>query len=133
MSEYYSINEFLEIVAENSKAPDKKVGCVAFKDNNPVSVGWNLCADEGDDSTVNTDGETKEETLHAEEVMIMNSIKLGVDISECVVYLTHSPCKHCASLLHYVGVKKVYYIEVFKKSDGISYLERNGVVCKMLE
>lgn len=133
MSEYYSINEFLEIVAENSKAPDKKVGCVAFKDNQPVSVGWNLCADVDDDSTVTDIGRTKEETLHAEEVMILNSIKLGVDIRECVVYLTHSPCKHCASMLHYVGVKEVYYLKEFKKSDGISYLERNGVVCKVLE
>lgn len=111
-----------------SNAPDKKVGAVAFKNKKELCSGYNRCIDKDNSSTVDSKGVTKEETLHAEEVMILEALKNNIDLQGSCVYLTHSPCKSCAAKLHYAGVEKVVYLEFFAKSDGVSYLIRNKIL-----
>lgn len=43
------------------------------------------------------------------------------------VIITHSPCLTCAIMLYNAGVKKVTYLEPYRKKEGIEYLKKKGV------
>lgn len=44
-----------------------------------------------------------------------------------VVIVTHSPCIDCAEKLVRAGVKKVEYLEEYRKRDGLRYLRKHKV------
>ena len=70
---------------------------------------------------------TKDEVLHAESNAIAKLAKsndsgLGADL-----FVTHSPCIHCAKLIHQSGIRRVYYGENYRDDAGIQFLEKSGV------
>jgi dCMP deaminase len=70
---------------------------------------------------------TKDEVLHAESNAIAKLAKssdsgLGADL-----FVTHSPCIHCAKLIHQSGIRRVYYGENYRDDTGIQFLEKSGV------
>ena len=70
---------------------------------------------------------TKDEVLHAESNAIAKLAKssdsgLGADL-----FVTHSPCIHCAKLIHQSGISRVYYGENYRDDAGIEFLEKSGV------
>jgi tRNA(Arg) A34 adenosine deaminase TadA len=44
------------------------------------------------------------------------------------VTVSHSPCMGCARRLVNAGVKTVTFLKPYRISDGITYLEENGVL-----
>jgi dCMP deaminase len=70
---------------------------------------------------------TKDEVLHAESNAIAKLAKsndsgLGADL-----FVTHSPCIHCAKLIHQSGIRRVYYGENYRDDSGLEFLEKSGV------
>jgi len=70
---------------------------------------------------------TKDEVLHAESNAIAKLAKssdsgLGADL-----FVTHSPCIHCAKLIHQSGISRVYYGESYRDDTGIQFLKKSGV------
>jgi dCMP deaminase len=75
---------------------------------------------------------TKDEVLHAESNAIAKLAKssdsgLGADL-----FVTHSPCIHCAKLIHQSGIRRVYYGENYRDDAGIEFLEKSGVEVKQI-
>ena len=69
--------------------------------------------------------------VHAEMNCIAFAIKNHIDVTECDLVISISPCIHCAKLIAAVGIKNVYYIDDYDRnpSDGLNYLIKNGVKC----
>lgn len=75
---------------------------------------------------------TKPEVLHAESNAIAKLAKssnsgLGADI-----FITHSPCIECAKLIFQSGIRRVFYKESYRNSDGIDFLKKSKIVVKKL-
>jgi dCMP deaminase len=76
---------------------------------------------------------TKSEVLHAESNAIAklarsNESGLGADI-----FITHSPCIECAKLIFQSGIKRVWFGEEYRSSDGIDFLKKSGVEVEKLD
>lgn len=109
-----------------SKATNLKVGCCFITKNGVIVGGVNglptLLGNECEE-----DGITKPETIHAELNGILKAAKEGISLIGSTLYVTHSPCRACASMLIQVGVKNVVYGEEFRDTTGISVLNNAGV------
>ena len=119
--------------ADLSKATNLKVGCCFITKNGVIVGGVNglptLLGNECEE-----DGITKPETIHAELNGILKAAKEGISLIGSTLYVTHSPCRACASMLIQVGVNKVVYGEEFRDTTGISVLKNAGVdIRKYLE
>ena len=76
---------------------------------------------------------TRDEVLHAESNAIAKLAKsndsgLGADL-----FVTHSPCIHCAKLIHQSGIRRVYYGENYRDDNGIKFLQASGVIVGQVE
>lgn len=134
-----------KIFAGLSHARRLHVGAIVVKDDRIISIGYNgMPAGWNNDCEnivyVETDtGEgikevlkTKPEVLHAESNAIAklarsNESGLGADI-----FITHSPCMECAKLIYQSGIKRVYFGEDYRSSDGIKFLKNSGVIVEQV-
>ena len=47
--------------------------------------------------------------------------------------MTWSPCVDCAKVIVSAGIKKVFYKNMYDRSqEGIEFLARNGIECRQL-
>lgn len=111
-----------------SNAERKKVGCVVVTPSMGLYTGYNGTAP-GDDNRCEIEDRTKEEVFHAEENAFDKMLKEGVSAQGSVVYLTLTPCIHCAKRIAGAGVECVFYLEEYRCSKGIDYLRKRGVKC----
>ena len=114
--------------AELSYATRLKVGTLIVKDTMVISDGFNgmptgmsnTCEDEND--------VTNWEVLHAEANAILKLAKYGSGgCKDATLYTSHSPCKECSKLIHQSGIKRVFYKNEYKDTDGIEFLQNMGV------
>ena len=56
-------------------------------------------------------------TIHAEQNLITHAARRGVSIRDGVVFLTHSPCTKCTSLLIQCEITEIIYNERHKSFD----------------
>lgn len=106
--EYYI--KIAKTVAEKSKDPSTKVGCVIVsKDNRPISFGYNGFIAQCDESYMTFDKPEKDLlSIHAE----MNAIIFAQEsIKDSTVYVTHASCENCFKHLVQAGVKEIIYEE----------------------
>jgi len=130
--------------AKQSTAIKLKVGAVIIKDNHIISDGYN-----GTPSGFNNTCETctkgidnctevkfcrnckyfktKDEVLHAESNAILKCAKDGIATKNTTLYITHSPCIDCAKLIIQAGIKRVVYLDKYRKDDGIKLLKKYNI------
>lgn len=97
-------------VAEWSKDPSTKVGCVLVKNKRVISTGYNGFPKNISDSFDRLmDREQKYEiTVHAEINAITTAALHGVSTEGSTAYVTFNPCSRCASVLINAGIDSVY-------------------------
>ena len=78
-------------------------------------------------------GVTKASVIHAELNCILKAQREGVDIRGATLYITHSPCEHCASLIIMTGIARVVYIDEYRSHQGLLNLAIAGVETKRWE
>lgn len=139
----YCLNIAIEC-ARQSTANKLRVGAVIAKDNHIISDGYNgtpsgfdnkceLCTKDTDNCTeikFCKDCEcfkTKPEVLHAESNAIMKCAKDGIATKDTTLYITHSPCIDCAKLIIQAGIKRVVYLDKYRKDDGIELLKKANI------
>jgi len=97
-------------VAEWSKDPSTKVGCVLVKNKRVISTGYNGFPKGISDSFDRLmDREQKYEmTVHAEINAITTAALHGVSTEGASAYITFNPCSRCAAVLINAGIDSVY-------------------------
>ena len=111
----------------------RKVGALIVKDRMIISDGYNgtptgfenICEDE--------EGYTKWYVLHAEANAILKVASSNHACKGATLYLTMSPCRECAKLIHQAGIIRLVYAEAYKDPSGIEFRQRAGVVVEQLE
>lgn len=105
----------------------KKVGALIVKDRMIISDGYNGTPSGFENYCEDEDGYTKWYVLHAEANAIL---KVAASTQSCkgsTLYITLSPCQQCSKLIHQAGIKRVVYIEKYKDTSGVDFLEKAGV------
>ena len=138
MNENKLINYYMDLAsrtAELSYCKRRQVGALivsedfmnilAFGYNGTPSGDVNCCEDEN--------GETKETVLHAETNAIAKLLKTTQTSINAKLFVTLSPCIHCAKLIYQAGIKTVYYRDKYRCTDGLDFLIRHKIQCLHLD
>jgi len=67
--------------------------------------------------------ETNPNVIHAEMNAILFAAKQGISTFGATMYVTYSPCINCAKHILQAGIKRVVYIDEYRKTDGIELLK----------
>ena len=118
--------------AKLSYCKRKQVGALIVKDKMIISDGYNgtptgfenICEDE--------DNYTKWYVLHAEANAIMKVAASTQSSKGSTLYITMSPCKECSKLVHQAGIKRLVYLNGYKDTSGLVFLENAGVKIEQL-
>lgn len=66
--------------------------------------------------------------IHAEVNCLCRALNNHVDITNCDLVISISPCSNCAKMIASAGIKNVYFKDVYDRSaEGIQFLKRQGV------
>lgn len=124
--------EVAKLHASLSKAERLKVGACIVTPSRVIIPGVNgLPKVLG--NTCEHDGNTKPSVVHAELNCILKAQREGLDIRGATLYITHSPCEHCASLIIMTGIEMVVYVEGYRSNQGLLNLSLAGVKTKRWE
>ena len=150
-----------ELVADQSTCCRMHVGAVLVKDNRVISIGFNgtasgqeHCEDHfakvyqneythefatfedyhASRTFYDAHGQfSNENELHAEQNAILFAAKNGISTKGAHIYITLSPCIHCAKIITAAGIEKVYFSELYDRSqEGINFLKKNNIPCEQL-
>ena len=134
--------------AKLSYAKRLKVGAIITKDDRVISIGYNGtpagwdndCEDvirETFTYVIDKGGEeyegatvglkTKPEVIRAESNAIGKLARSSESGEGSSMYITHAPCFDCAKLIHVAGIKKVFYREAYRSTEGIEFLNKSNI------
>lgn len=133
-----------ERFAQLSSAVKLKVGSVVVKENRIISIGyngtpsgWGNTCEKIVDVDVNDprynynnfswELVTNDDVIHAEANAILKLAKDGESGSGADLFCTHAPCIHCAKLIYGAGIRKVFYREDYKSTDGLDFLNKCNI------
>ena len=145
----YAHMKAAEAYAELSYAKRLQVGSIITKDNRVVSIGYNGTPAGWDNNCENVipkvvgtapDGhdwvelelKTKPEVIHAEANAIAKLARSSESGENAVMYITHAPCFDCAKLIYTAGIRKVYYRNSYRNTDGIDFLNKCNIEVEKL-
>ncbi len=111
----------------------KKVGAIIVKEGVIISDGFNGTPKGFDNYCEDTNGETHWYVLHAEANAILKVAKSTNNCNGSTLYLTHSPCKECSKIVLQAGIIRLVYIEKYKDSSGLIFLQNAGVDILQIE
>ena len=125
-----------ETFAECSTARRLHVGAIIVKDDRIISIGYNgmpagwdnNCEDEirwpnGDVKFLTT----KPEVLHAEANALAKVARSSESSEGATMFITHSPCFACAKLIYQSGIRKVYFGQHYRETDGVDFLQKCNI------
>lgn len=114
-------------IANRSYATKRKVGAIAVKDGNVISMGYNGTPAGWDNRCEDENNKTYPHVIHAESNLVGKLAQSNVSSRNCVVYTTTAPCLGCSMQLYLAGVSRVVYDSDYKNDDGIHFLNKVGI------
>ncbi len=120
------------IWSEESYCNNLKVGVIIVKNGMIISDGYNGTPQGMDNKCEDDNCKTLPYVLHAEANAITKLCKHGGSSDGADIYTTHSPCIECAKLIIQSGIKRVFYIEKYRNTDGLDLLDKVGVKVRQL-
>ena len=105
----------------------KKVGALIVKNGMIISDGYNGTPSGFDNCCETEEWTTHWYVIHGEANAILKCAKHGQSCDGATIYQTHSPCKDCSKLILQSGIKRLVYIEKYKDTSGIEFLESAGI------
>jgi len=131
MAERLSWNDYfakiVKVTSERSPCERLKVGCVLVKNNRIISQGYNGFLPGFPHKSMMRDGH-EQATVHAEQNAITDCAKRGVSCDGATAYITHYPCVICTRLLIAAGIKKIRYLEDYRKDHLVFYFCKDGSI-----
>lgn len=129
--------EMALIASKRSTCNRKHVGAIIAIEGRPVSVGYAgapaglpHCLEHG--CLTGPDGGCIR-TQHAEANAIAFAARKGIATERATLYTTVSPCLACAKLIINAGIEDVWYLERYRKTEGIDLLSTKGIFCEQLK
>lgn len=113
--------------AQLSHCTRKKVGALIVKDRMIISDGYNGTPSGFENECEDELGETKWYVLHAEANAILKVAGSTQSCRGATLYLTLSPCRDCAKLIHQAGIRRLVYIRNYSDTSGLKFLKKAGV------
>jgi len=110
-------------VSSLSHCERSKVGAVLVKDGNIIAFGYNGTPS-GMNNCCERNDATVPEVIHAEMNAILKAARSGYAVGGAELYLTLSPCVDCAKLILQSGIKRVLYLQEYRKTDGVDFLKK---------
>ena len=134
-----NINKFDDVLMDSaflwsrlSTCNRRKVGCVIAKDSRILSTGYNGTLSGMDNCCEDTNNNTKDSVLHAEQNALMFSLKNGICTQGATLYCTDAPCSTCAKLIAQSGIMKVFYSRDYRDTSGLDLLAQAGIITQKL-
>jgi len=112
------------------KRPNRKIGAVITTEDmtQVLAVSYNgPCKGLPNDACRNTENSCG--CLHAETNAIA---KVDSTIKNKILFVTMQPCEMCASLIAQANIKKVYYLDEYRNTDGLKILSDCGILYDQL-
>ena len=122
-----------KIWAENSHCKRSQVGCLIVNNRQIISDGYNGTPSGFSNECEDCDNNTLPTVLHAEANAITKIAKSTNSAEGSTLYVTLSPCFDCAKLIIQAGIKRIVYLEVYRKTDSFKLFEQAGIEIKKLE
>lgn len=119
--------EFAFNLSKRSTCKRLNVGAVVVSEDysSVYGIGYNGNA-KGFPNTCDSDTPGDCGCLHAEDNALLKT-NVGPQIPK-IVFVTHQPCKYCAKrMVNKGGVIKVYYVEPYRKTEGLDILKQAGI------
>tara|TARA_R110000803_G_scaffold208487_1_gene277190 strand:+ start:417 stop:875 length:459 start_codon:yes stop_codon:yes gene_type:complete len=132
--------------AECSTATILQVGCIIVKDDRIISIGYNgtppgwdnVCEhkvffDKQGRQLMQPVLVTRPEVMHA-ELNALSKLARSTESGEgATAIVTTAPCFECAKVLYCAGISEVYYVEEYRKTDGIEFLQKCGITIEKVD
>ena len=133
-------NSMAQLVAQQSTCCRLKVGAVLVKDNRVISMGFNGVASKQEhcedifkklyEEKYKNQFATLEDFLKSKEFYDLH----GQFSNDNELHITLSPCTHCAKIITAAGIEKVYFSELYDRSqEGVNLLKKNNIPCEQLK
>ncbi len=130
--------DIAKLVARRSSCLRRQVGAVIVKDKNILATGYNgtpsgitHCSETGclREQLKIPSGERHElcRGLHAEQNVIVQAAKHGVNIEGATLYCTNSPCIICSKMIINAGVKDIVYLDGYPDILSKDILAESGI------
>lgn len=127
-----------QIVASRSTCLRRKVGAVLVLENRILATGYNgsptglrHCDEVGclrqEQGIVSGKDLHLCRGSHAEANLITQCAKFGIRAEGSTLYINTSPCNSCMKLLINVGVKRIYYRELYNDPLSLELAEEAGL------
>lgn len=128
--------EICDVVRKRSTCIRRSVGAVLVKDGLVLATGYNgaprgsphctTCLRE--DLQVSS-GERAElcRGVHAEQNVIIQAARHGVNIKDSTLYCTNIPCSICSKMLINAGIKKIVYRDHYADKLSLKLLKEANV------
>lgn len=111
----------------------KKVGALIVKDRMIISDGFNGTPTGFENFCEDEENYTKWYVLHAEANAITKLARSNNSAADATLYITLSPCRECAKLIHQAGISRLVYRNEYKDIQGLTFLKQAGVELVHLE
>ena len=130
--------DIAKLVAKRSTCLRRQVGAVIVKDKNILATGYNgtpsgitHCSETGclREQLKIPSGERHElcRGLHAEQNVIVQAAKHGINIDGSTLYCTNSPCIICSKMIINAGIKEIVYLEGYPDILSKDILAESGI------
>ena len=70
--------------------------------------------------------------VHAETNCIAYAARNGICTDGCKMYITQSPCINCSKLILSAGINNIYFLEYYRKTEGLEFLKMHNVQAEKL-
>ena len=118
--------EVAKTFANLSHAKRLNVGAIVVKDDRIISIGYNGMPS-GWENECEIENTTKPQVLHAESNAIAKLARSNDSGLDADIFITHSPCIECAKLIYQSGIKRVYFGENYRNTDGLDFLTASKI------
>lgn len=130
---------FLELAAkaaERATCLKRHVGAVIVKNDSILSIGINGAPENlgACESCYRLDNNIPSGQMldhcyavHAEPYAIIEALKKGHDLKDSTIYITTSPCIHCAKLLIHCGIKRIVVSEIYNDKFSLDTLKKANI------
>lgn len=127
-----------QLVAQRSTCLRRQVGAVMVKHKNVLATGYNgtptgitHCEVTGclREQLSIPSGERHElcRGLHAEQNVIVQAAKHGINIDGATLFCTNAPCIICAKMIINSGIKEIVYLDGYPDILSKEILEESGI------